>query len=35
VATPPYTAEGKLSRDEVAFKVAVERLSTAWATPSR
>src|SRR5207253_2115492 len=27
VATPPYTAEGKLSRDEVAFKVAVERLS--------
>ncbi|HUE30641.1 MAG TPA: MG2 domain-containing protein, partial [Verrucomicrobiae bacterium] len=27
VATPPYTAEGKLSRDEVAFKVAVQRLS--------
>src|SRR5207249_917202 len=27
VATPPYTAEGKLSREEVTFKVAVERLS--------
>src|SRR5205823_9551623 len=27
VATPQYTADGKLSREEVTFKVAVERLS--------
>jgi alpha-2-macroglobulin len=27
VVTPPYTPEGKLAREEVAFKVAVQRLS--------